>query len=334
MQYIQSLGDSRWCNRMLFLTVFQVVGVFSTDTAHSKHQATKIWHRGLELLIGLSGLNHFTQWATFGPEISMDQNAIAGCQGPLQLLEPHVNTIRDMIEQIIETAKKSIQTPPDYVGISQPLALSQSQTWLFSAATQQANLTVISQGWHRDTSTAFVAPAAYGIGMCEHHRTQTTCSEEQRAMKSENILVIEYTSLVFSAQFLWYFDGSLNPKDEDYIYSSTDLGKSSRWRSDVGDETYWLEVCARTRSMIETSSMFPTKLIFVGDRAADRDVVHAVRDCLGAMRPHTVLGLVNDEVIDPVFAASMGAARIVKSEMESAGGCTESKECYIWRGEK
>lgn len=79
--------------------------------------------------------------------------------------------------------------------------------------------------------------------------------------------------------------------------------------------------------------MFPTKLIFVGDRAADQVFVHAVRDCLGTMRPDNAPTLVVNDVVHPVFVASIGAAKLVKREMESPGGCIESKECYTWRGE-
>ena len=162
------------------------------------------------------------------------------CYGPLQVLASDIEILRSMVKKLQIAADAIFLAPLSMTGISQPLALSQSQTWLFSEAVRVAGLSVVDQGWNRDISTAFAAPAAYGIGMCEHYRWPSLCIEEGNAMKSGNLLVVEYADLVCSAQTMWVFEGSLNIKDEDFIYGSSDLSSNSAFRSRVGEaHTGW-----------------------------------------------------------------------------------------------
>ena len=192
------------------------------------------------------------------------------CYGPLQVLASDIEILRSVVKKLQAL---------NMTAISQPLALSQSQTWLFSEAVRVAGLSIVDEGWDRDTSTAFAAPAAYCIGMCEHYRQPSLCIEEGNAIKSGNLLVLEYKGLVYSAQIMWVFEGSLDIKDEDFIYGSSDLGSKSAFRLQVGEDAYWMEICARTQSFLESSGMFPTRVILVGDRAKDRDFLRVLQDC-------------------------------------------------------
>lgn len=83
--------------------------------------------------------------------------------------------------------------PLNMTRISQPLALPQGRTGLFSEAIRAAGFSVVDQRWDRDSSTAFAAPAAYGIGMCEHYRRPSLCIEEGNAMNGGNLLVLKDT---------------------------------------------------------------------------------------------------------------------------------------------
>lgn len=131
------------------------------------------------------------------------------------------------------------------------------------------------------------------------------------------------------------------------MFGSTELGASSGWRSQVTEEVHWAKTCGRTRDLLLTAETFPTQLILVGDRASDDEFLVILRECLSDwnFRPPVIGGhddnnasiskLLEQNFAGPVFAAARGAAILVKAEIESPGGCLESRPyCCAWRGEE
>ena len=250
------------------------------NTASQQSTSTKNLVQSLTRARRTFGLQSLLRWMKCDLEAPVDHPKEPHCYGPLQVLASDIEILRSMVKKLQAAADAIFLAPLNMTGISQPFALSQSQTWLFSEAVRVAGLSIVDQGWDRDTSTVFAAPAACGIGMCEPYRRPSLYIEEGNALKSGNLLILEYTDLVYSAQIMWVFEGSLNIKDEDFIYGSSGLGSKSAFRLQVGEDAYWMEICARTQSLLESSArsgMFPTRVILVGDRAKDRDFL---RDCL------------------------------------------------------
>lgn len=165
-------------------------------------------------------------------------------------------------------------------GYSRPLALSESQSWISTQAIRKSGLFVLNPGWQYDFSAAIAAIAAHGIGLCQHYRRKSACNEKSIAMKTENVLVVEYKRLAYSIQMLRVEGTRFNLRNENFIHSSSELGSTSTWRSRDGDETSWPEVCRRTLGILVISALSPSKLVFLGEGAADVTFLHILRDCL------------------------------------------------------
>ena len=255
--HTRSNGADHWRSRVSYYTLGRDSGRGSLSNAflrsiwRSESYMSTVW-RIFRAFFSSQDLN---DGAVHNPSAIIEKSGKAWLQQPLKASSQDVTTIGIMVEQLKALAEESLHKSLNSTGFSRPLALSKDQDWIFTQALQLSTLPFVSPGWSSNMDTAIAASAAYGIGMCQHYRRAYACVEEMNG-RIENVLVVEYTGLVYSVRIILVHGDIFDPWDEAFVFSSPDLGAISAWRSHAGDKAYWAEICRRTRKILEPQRCF------------------------------------------------------------------------------
>ncbi|KAL9089637.1 MAG: hypothetical protein Q9165_005669 [Trypethelium subeluteriae] len=171
------------------------------------------------------------------------------------------------------------------------------------------------------------AAAAAGIGLCHSYTRLDSCEWEEVWLPDSLVYGIGYTN---NSLMVTLSPFQASRKAFDWVMDREwDLGRinsgSESWRSGVRKALRKLPSTLTGRQI--------TDVLLMGEAAVDDEFLGMLKDALWDMHPDqpSASMVCNATVVDPTFAAALGAAELAKRVMESPDGCVERKYCKWWR---
>ena len=253
-----------------------------------------------------------------------------------EVLTVQGGTVLTMIEALKKEVERYLTVPLKTIALSTPGFLNTSQ-WRthFLSAAERAGLDVVTGTLRPEMNAMEAASAAYGIGLCRNYTDLPSCYYELDLADFESVLAIEYTNMSLAGIFTSRYPEMtyMASLDEAHTFSDTDLGANSRqdgsYSSCESAKDYWERVRRRLRQLRIQDPQHPLQLVLLGEDASDPDFLEVVRTAFPNTLPllHRLpLSLAQSEfhsgemtIVDPLYAAALGAAELAKRTLEAPG---------------
>ncbi|KAH0548141.1 hypothetical protein GP486_008130 [Trichoglossum hirsutum] len=189
------------------------------------------------------------------------------------------------------------------------------------------------------TSSAY---AGFGMGLCEQYTDAYACEREESHFRTQRLLHLDFAPDNLSGTIKSLKSARDGSVEEAFIDPELGLGRLDGLNKiprmgPEEEETYWLAVTDRIRTLVQSFKPQITQLILTGSSASDPRFKAAVKDALSGLVAEGTLKILDEEGkdskerkdkdLDLVFATAKGAAEFAKRRQEGPVRCVEGEEC-------
>ena len=244
------------------------------------------------------------------------------------------NATLQMLTSLASHAQHHLSEAVNKVAISTPMSLDDSQWRAYILpSVSAAGLRPISElGDHVNAMEA--AAFANGYLRCKDYTNLPACYSELGSEPFERVMTIQYTKSALSALFAeWLHFPEPGNSFVDTTLGAAQLSKSVR-RPGAAKARYWVRLRKRLRKLRDAGQGDVQRLVLLGESAQDEGFLDNVKKAFAGYLPE----LPGDSVgsyfentsalkVNPLFAASLGAAEMAKRALEAPKGCVEQQPC-------
>jgi hypothetical protein len=161
---------------------------------------------------------------------------------------------------------------------------------------------------YRETNAAY---AGHGYGLCESWRNSKECGDEEKHMRHEHVLFLNFDSSFFSATVQYM----QNAYDEN-AYSNTNDMSLGWWNLPVDDvprARFWARMHEELIKTVGAVQHPPNKIVLLGEHAGDAEFIEVVKTAMWEILEIDVSLMLSAHVAEGVGRlAARGAAEFAR----------------------